>query len=99
MSKLYRRVAALDGIKKMFIGSGIRYDLIFHRTKDETINNANQKYLEEVILNHVSGRLKVAPEHTSDNVLKIMRKPPLALFAKLKKFFDSVNEKAGLKQN
>lgn len=98
MRALYRKVAALPGIKKVFIGSGIRYDLIFHRTKDEVVDSANQKYLEEVIVNHVSGRLKVAPEHTSDKVLKIMRKPHFALFGKLKKFFDSVNEKNGLKQ-
>jgi uncharacterized radical SAM protein YgiQ len=98
MSELYRKVAAMPGVKKAFIGSGIRYDLIFHRTDDEKINIANQKYLEEVILNHVSGRLKVAPEHTSDKVLNIMRKPSFGLFLKLKRFFDSVNQVNGLKQ-
>ena len=98
MSALYRKIAANPLIKKAFIGSGIRYDLIFHRTDDEVINTANQKYLEDVIVNHVSGRLKVAPEHTSGKVLKIMRKPPFVLFSKLKKLFDSVNEKHGLKQ-
>ena len=98
MSALYRKISALPGVKKAFIGSGIRYDLVFHRTDNETINTGNQKYLEEVILNHVSGRLKVAPEHTSDKVLKIMRKPSFGLFFKLKRFFDSVNESRGLKQ-
>ena len=98
MSALYRKIAAMPGVKKAFIGSGIRYDLVFHRTEDDNINTGNQKYLEEVILNHVSGRLKVAPEHTSDKVLKIMRKPSFGLFFKLKRFFDAVNETKGLKQ-
>jgi len=98
MSELYRKVEALPGIRKVFIGSGIRYDLIFHHCKDNKINEANREYLEQIIVNHVSGRLKVAPEHTSDKVLKIMRKPAFALFSKLKKAFDAVNEKYGLKQ-
>jgi uncharacterized radical SAM protein YgiQ len=98
MSSLYRKVAAMRGVKKTFIGSGIRYDLVFHRTGDEGINKGNQQYLEDVILNHVSGRLKVAPEHTSDKVLKLMRKPPFGLFLKLKRIFDSLNEAQGLNQ-
>ena len=98
MTNLYRKAADMPGVKKAFIGSGIRYDIVFHRTDDEKVNTGNMKYLEEVILNHVSGRLKVAPEHTSDKVLKIMRKPPFGLFFKLKRFFDSVNESKGLKQ-
>jgi len=98
MSALYKKVAAMPGVKKVFIGSGIRYDLIFHKTKDAILNTGNIKYLEEVILKHVSGRLKVAPEHTSDKVLKIMRKHPFSLFLKLKSFFDQVNEKNELKQ-
>ncbi len=98
MSELYRKVAQLQGVKKAFIGSGIRYDLVFHRTKNEQVNEGNLRYLGQVIRNHVSGRLKVAPEHTSDKVLSVMRKPPFALFFKLKKFFDSVNAEAGLKQ-
>ena len=98
MTNLYRKVAAVPGVKKAFIGSGIRYDIIFHKTKDENINKANEEYLEEVIVNHVSGRLKVAPEHTSDKVLKLMRKPSFSIFFKLKKFFDKVNDANGLKQ-
>ena len=98
MTSLYHKVAAIPGVKKAFISSGIRYDIIFHRTKDEEINKANEEYLEEVIVNHVSGRLKVAPEHTSDTVLKIMRKPSFSIFLKLKKFFDKVNTVNGLKQ-
>jgi len=98
MTALYQKIAAMPGVKKAFIGSGIRYDLVFHRTEDEKVNVGNLKYLEEVILNHVSGRLKVAPEHTSDKVLKIMRKPSFGLFFKLKRFFDAVNQSKGLKQ-
>ena len=98
MTSLYRKVAAVPGVKKAFIGSGIRYDLIFHKTKDEKINKANEDYLEDVIINHVSGRLKVAPEHTADKVLKIMRKPSFDIFFTLKKFFDRVNQANGLKQ-
>ena len=98
MNDLYKKVASLQGVKKVFIGSGIRYDIIFHQTKNSAIDQSNSEYLENVIVNNVSGRLKVAPEHTSDKVLKIMRKPTFELFGKLKKFFDSVNEKYGLKQ-
>jgi uncharacterized radical SAM protein YgiQ len=98
MTALYQKIAAMPGVKKAFIGSGIRYDLVFHRTEDEKINTGNLRYLEQVILQHVSGRLKVAPEHTSDKVLKIMRKPSFGLFLKLKRFFDSVNQTNGLNQ-
>lgn len=82
-------------IKKAFIGSGIRYDLIFTEGYD---TEDNLQYMREVIQKHVSGRLKVAPEHTSNNVLKIMRKPTFILFKKLNKFFITENKKAGLKQ-
>ncbi len=98
MSQLYGKVASVKGIKKVFIGSGIRYDLIFHHNKDNDINRGNREYLEQVIVNHVSGRLKVAPEHTSEKVLKIIRKPPFTLFRKLTKFFDKVNNDNGLNQ-
>jgi uncharacterized radical SAM protein YgiQ len=98
LTELYQKVAAIPGVKKVFIGSGIRYDLIFQRTKNEVIDRSNEAYLENIIVNNVSGRLKVAPEHTSDQVLKLMRKPGFGLFKKLKKFFDAVNEKYGLKQ-
>jgi len=80
--KLYRRVRSLKGIKKVFIGSGIRYDMF--------INDEQDKYLPEVIIHHTGGRLKVAPEHTEDNVLKAMRKPPFALYQKLHARFKDV---------
>jgi uncharacterized radical SAM protein YgiQ len=98
MTNLYRQVAAFKGVKKAFIGSGIRYDIIFHRVEYEEVNKGNLAYLERVIEKHVSGRLKVAPEHTSDKVLSIMRKPGFTQFEKLKTFFDKTNEKFGLNQ-
>jgi uncharacterized radical SAM protein YgiQ len=98
MTQLYDRVAAVKGVKKAFIGSGIRYDLVFHRVDNDDVNKGNLAYLDQVIEKHVSGRLKVAPEHTADEVLDIMRKPSFSQFAQLKKFFDDANEKYGLKQ-
>ena len=98
MSRLYDKVAKTRGVKKAFIGSGIRYDLIFNRVESETMNKANLAYLDQVIAEHVSGRLKVAPEHTDDQVLSVMRKPSFSQFGLLKKFFDQSNEKHGLKQ-
>ena len=71
---LYQTVDALPCIKKSFIGSGVRYDLLLHRTDDEATNRHNRDYAHELISRHVSGRLKVAPEHTSDVVLQVMRK-------------------------
>ena len=98
MTNLYNQIAGMKGVKKAFIGSGIRYDIIFNRVDDEAVNKGNLEYLDQVIEKHVSGRLKVAPEHTSDDVLNIMRKPSFSQFAQLKKFFDDANEKHGLKQ-
>jgi uncharacterized radical SAM protein YgiQ len=98
MSQLYSKIANYQGIKKAFIGSGIRYDLIFHRVQNEGINRGNLAYLEQVIEKHVSGRLKVAPEHTADQVLSVMRKPSFSQFIQLNRFFDQTNEKYGLKQ-
>lgn len=77
---VYKAVDSLPGIKKSFIGSGVRYDLLLHRSDDENINKAAKEYTRELICRHVSGRLKVAPEHTSDRVLKLMRKPPFSQF-------------------
>lgn len=95
---LYRAVDALPEIKKSFIGSGVRYDLLLHRSKDEKTNKAAQEYTRELIKNHVSGRLKVAPEHTSDRVLSLMRKPPFQQFSEFKRIFDRINKEEGLKQ-
>lgn len=95
---LYRAVDALPEIKKSFIGSGVRYDLLLHRSKDEKANKAAQEYTRELIKNHVSGRLKVAPEHTSDRVLYLMRKPPFQQFGDFKRIFDRINKEEGLNQ-
>lgn len=95
---IYRAVDALPGIKKSFIGSGVRYDLLLHRSKDEKSNHAAQEYTRELIRNHVSGRLKVAPEHTSDNVLRLMRKPPFQQFRDFKRIFDRICREEGLNQ-
>jgi len=95
---IYRTVDALPGIKKSFIGSGVRYDLLLHKSKDEKSNAAALEYTRELIKNHVSGRLKVAPEHTSDAVLKLMRKPSFKQFEEFKTIFDRINKEENLKQ-
>ncbi len=96
MTKLYNNIAKHQGVKKATIGSGIRYDLFFD--SDGRIPKDKLKYAKQLIREHVSGRLKVAPEHTSNQVLKIMRKPSFHLFYKLKTLFDEVNKEEGLKQ-
>ncbi len=95
---IYHAVDALPGIKKSFIGSGVRYDLLLYRSKDEHANQAAQQYTRELITRHVSGRLKVAPEHTSDHVLMLMRKPSFQQFREFKRLFDRINKEEGLKQ-
>ena len=95
---IYHAVDALPGIKKSFIGSGVRYDLLLHESKDPAINKAAKEYTRELIAKHVSGRLKVAPEHTSDAVLHVMRKPSFAQFHEFKKVFDKINQELNLRQ-
>ncbi len=95
---IYRSVDSMKGIKKSFIGSGVRYDLLLHETDDEKVNANNRTYTRELITRHVSGRLKVAPEHTSDAVLDLMRKPSFRLFHKFKNIFDNINERENLRQ-
>lgn len=95
---IYHAVDNLPGIKKSFIGSGVRYDLLLHQSKDPKTNKSTQKYTRELIVRHVSGRLKVAPEHTSERVLSIMRKPPFSQFGEFKKIFDRINREEGLRQ-
>lgn len=96
--EIYRSVDALPGIKKSFIGSGVRYDLLLHKSKDEKSNEAAKEYTHELISRHVSGRLKVAPEHTSEKVLKLMRKPPFSQFYEFKRIFDKINQEENLRQ-
>jgi uncharacterized radical SAM protein YgiQ len=95
---VYHAVDALPGIKKSFIGSGVRYDLLLYHSKDEAANRAAQQYTRELISRHVSGRLKVAPEHTSDRVLYLMRKPSFQQFYDFKRQFDRICREEGLRQ-
>ena len=95
---IYRSVRKLPKIKKAFIGSGIRYDMMLHKSPNRKISKAAEEYTRELIENHVSGRLKIAPEHTSDKVLDTMRKPSFRLFYQFRKIFDEVNKKKGLNQ-
>jgi len=96
--ELYKSVDSIPGIKRSFIGSGIRYDLLMNHYDDGPLNKAANTYAEELIAHHISGRLKIAPEHTEDNVLKMMRKPSFSLFEQFKKLFDSINKRYGLNQ-
>ena len=95
---IYHSIDALPQIKKSFIGSGVRYDLLLHKSKDEATNEAARRYTHELICNHVSGRLKVAPEHTSSHVLQLMRKPPFRQFEEFKRIFDNINKRDNLRQ-
>lgn len=95
---IYKSVDALPKIKKSFIGSGVRYDLLLHQSTDENVNRSTREYTKELITNHVSGRLKVAPEHTSDQVLYLMRKPSFLQFQQFKKIFDKINKEQHLNQ-
>jgi len=96
MTELYRAVDAHPKVKKAFVSSGLRYDLMFdprstHPEKDE-------EYVEQLVTHHVSGRLKVAPEHTEDHVLKLMRKPSFEFFKVFKEKFEAISKKKGIKQ-
>ena len=95
---IYHAVDALPGIKRSFIGSGVRYDLLLYKSKDEEANRVALQYTRELISRHVSGRLKVAPEHTSDRVLRLMRKPSFQQFYEFKRIFDRINREENLRQ-
>ena len=92
---LYDKVLSIKGIKHAYIGSGIRYDLFLD--ENGFVDETSYPYLKELILRHTSGRLKVAPEHTEDNVLYYMAKPSFRLFVRLRQEFDKITAKAGLK--
>jgi uncharacterized radical SAM protein YgiQ len=98
LTSLYKQVAAIKGIKKIYIGSGIRYDMLIGRSAEDDKRFGLTDYTRNLVKNHVSGRLKVAPEHTSDHILKIMRKPSFKLFHQFKQTFDKLNREEGLKQ-
>ncbi len=99
MLQLYKKVRKNPKVKKAFIGSGIRYDIILGKTGSSETDHINRQYLREVIKHHVSGRLKVAPEHTSDQVLKLMRKPSFTLFRQLAREFKKINKEENLEQH
>ena len=96
--ELYREVRNHPKVKHLFIGSGVRYDMLLQETNDAELRKDHEEYARELIDYHVSGRLKVAPEHTSDEVLKLMRKPSFTLFHKFKEFFDDECKRIGKKQ-
>jgi uncharacterized radical SAM protein YgiQ len=82
----------------VFIGSGVRYDLLVGRTEEDRRRDHLDAYTRQLVRRHVSGRLKVAPEHTSARVLRMMRKPSFGMFEAFKKRFEDISRKAGLKQ-
>ena len=96
--EIYRRADSVEGVKKTFVGSGVRYDLSMHHTGDPKTDKINAEYNRELIARHVSGRLKVAPEHTEPHVLNLMRKPGFEKFEEFKRVFDRVNSEEGLRQ-
>lgn len=98
MLEIYREVDQHPRVKKAFVSSGLRYDLFLTDDKEKDRQMGYSEYLKQLVSRHVSGRLKVAPEHTSDQVLKAMRKPSFQLFYKLKEKFEQINQQEGLKQ-
>jgi uncharacterized radical SAM protein YgiQ len=98
LTNLYRKVDEHPKIKKAFVGSGVRYDLLVDDFNKNNQDGNHDEYMEQLITRHVSGRLKVAPEHTSDNTLRIMRKPSFKYFKKFKEKYDQISEKHHLRQ-
>ncbi|WP_395767115.1 YgiQ family radical SAM protein [Aquirufa sp.] len=98
LTEIYRKVDAHPSIKKAFVGSGVRYDLLVDDFNKNNQDGNHDEYMEQLITRHVSGRLKVAPEHTSDATLRVMRKPSFKYFHAFKKKYDEISAKFGLKQ-
>lgn len=96
MTELYQEVSKHSGIKKAFVSSGLRYDLMFDERSSH--KKEDQAYVEQLVTHHVSGRLKVAPEHTEDHVLAFMRKPAFHYFNKFKDKFEEISKKKNIKQ-
>ncbi len=96
---IYKSVRETEGVKHAFVTSGLRYDLFLHDNgATPEVKRSHETFIQELVQHHVSGRLKVAPEHTSDEVLKVMRKPSFDYFYKFKEKFDAVKEKIGKPQ-
>lgn len=98
ITEIYRKVDAHPAVKKAFVGSGIRYDLLVDDFNKNNKDGNHDEYMEQLITRHVSGRLKVAPEHTADDTLRVMRKPSFKYFKKFKEKYDAINEKNNLNQ-
>jgi uncharacterized radical SAM protein YgiQ len=98
LTEIYQKVNAHPGVKKAFVSSGIRYDLLVPSYNKKADPDDLEDYMDELVENHLSGRMKVAPEHTSDNTLKIMRKPSFKYFHEFKKAYDRLNTKHGKEQ-
>ena len=98
LTEIYRKVDAHPGVKKAFVGSGVRYDLLVDDFNKNNQDGNHDIYMEQLVTRHVSGRLKVAPEHTSDDTLRVMRKPSFKYFRKFKDKYDAIQAKHGLKQ-
>ncbi len=97
MTELLKKASDIKGVKNLYVGSGIRYDLIYG-ARNDAYKKSGVEYLKQIVTKHVSGRLKVAPEHTSDNVLNLMRKPSFDMFKKMKFDFDRINRENGKNQ-
>ena len=98
LTDIYRKVDAHKGVKKAFVGSGVRYDLLVDDFNKNNQDGNHDEYMEQLITRHVSGRLKVAPEHTSDATLRVMRKPSFKYFRKFKEKYDEISAKHNLRQ-
>ena len=98
LTEIYKEAAAHPGVKKAFVSSGIRYDLLVPGHNKVGDEQDMEEYMDNLVENHVAGRLKVAPEHTSDNTLRMMRKPSFKFFHDFKKRFDRLNKKHGKDQ-
>ncbi|MFD1145008.1 YgiQ family radical SAM protein [Larkinella insperata] len=98
LTEIYRKVDANPAIKKAFVGSGVRYDLLVDDFNKNNQDGNHDEYMEQLVTRHVSGRLKVAPEHTSDDTLRVMRKPSFKYFKLFKQKYDKIQEKFNLKQ-
>jgi uncharacterized radical SAM protein YgiQ len=98
LTSIYQKVDAHPEVKKAFVGSGVRYDLLVDDFNKNNKDGNHDEYMEQLVTRHVSGRLKVAPEHTSDATLRVMRKPSFKYFHKFKEKFDAIQERFNLKQ-
>jgi len=95
---IYKAVRETEGVKHAFVTSGLRPDLFLHKHASPEARKSHERYVDELVEHHVSGRLKVAPEHTSDAVLRVMRKPTFNYFLRFKEKFDAAKVKFGKKQ-